>query len=146
MNAHPNLSVFDTPEQVAQAAAEGFVAYAEAGISEHGSFAVALAGGSTPRRAYELLATNEFKERIDWPRAHLFFGDERVVPPDDPQSNYRMVNEALISRVAIPAQNVHRIIGASEPTESAALYEAELKSYFGKIAWPRFDLVWLGMG
>ncbi len=146
MNPYPNVLVFDTPEQVAQAAAERFVDYSIASISDRGSFAVALAGGSTPRRAYELLATDEFKGRINWPRVHLFFGDERAVPPDDPQSNYRMVKDALISRVAIPAENVHRMIGEIEPTESAQSYEAELKHFFGKIDWPRFDLVWLGMG
>ncbi len=146
MNPDPNVLVFDTPEQVAQAAAERFVDYSIASISDHVPFAVALAGGSTPRRAYELLATDEFKGRINWPRVHLFFGDERAVPPDDPQSNYRMVNDALISRIAIPAENVHRIIGEIEPTESAQSYEAELKDFFGKVDWPRFDLVWLGMG
>jgi 6-phosphogluconolactonase len=146
MNLPANILVFDTPEQVAQAAAERFVDYSIASISDHDLFAVALAGGSTPRRAYELLATDESKSRINWPRVHLFFGDERSVPPDDPQSNYRMVNEALISRVAIPAENVHRIIGEAAPTESAASYEAELKDFFGVIVWPRFDLVWLGMG
>ncbi|HXL79650.1 MAG TPA: 6-phosphogluconolactonase [Pyrinomonadaceae bacterium] len=146
MNPDPNVLVFDTPEQVAQAGAERFVDYAAASIGDHDSFAVALAGGSTPRRAYELLATDEFKGRINWPRVHLFFGDERAVPPDDPQSNYRMVNDALISRVAIPAENVHRIIGETEPTQSAASYEAELKGFFRKVDWPRFDLVWLGMG
>ncbi|MEP6742501.1 MAG: 6-phosphogluconolactonase, partial [bacterium] len=96
-----NVSIFDTPEQVAQAAAERFVDYAGTSIREHGSFAVALAGGTTPRGAYEMLATDEFESRIDWSQVHLFFGDERRAPPDSPQSNYRMVNEALISRVPI---------------------------------------------
>jgi len=146
MNSNRNVFVFDTSEQVAQAAAERFVDYAAASISEHGLFAVALAGGSTPRRAYELLATDQFKGRIDWTRVHLFFGDERAVASDDPQSNYHMVNDALISRVAIPAQNINRISGETEPTESAASYETELKTFFGKVVWPRFDLVWLGMG
>jgi len=145
MNSNRNVFVFDTPEQVAQAAAERFVDYSIASVSDHGSFAVALAGGSTPRRAYELLASEEFKGRIEWARVHLFFGDERAVAPDDPQSNYRMVNDAL-SRIAIPAQNAHRIIGETEPTESAASYEAELKVFFGTVDWPGFDLVWLGMG
>ncbi|HZE64952.1 MAG TPA: 6-phosphogluconolactonase [Pyrinomonadaceae bacterium] len=146
MNPDLNVLVFDTPEQVAQAAAERFVDCSIASTRDHDSFAVALAGGSTPRRAYELLATDEFKIRINWPRVHIFFGDERAVPPDDPQSNYRMVNDVLISRVTIPAQNVHRLIGETAPAESSVSYEAELKSFFGKVAWPRFDLLWLGMG
>jgi len=146
MNPNPIILIFETPEQVAEAAAERFVDCAAASVSDHGSFAVALAGGSTPRRAYELLATDEFKDRVDWPRVHLFFGDERAVPSDDPQSNYRMVNDALISRIAIPAENVHRIRGETAPAESSESYEAELKSLFGAVAWPRFDLVWLGLG
>jgi 6-phosphogluconolactonase len=146
MNPRPNFFVFDTPEQVAQAAAERFVDYSIASIREHGSFAVALAGGSTPRRAYELLAANEFKSRVNWSRVHLFFGDERMVPPDSPESNYRMVNEALTSRVPIPTANVHWITGEPTPAESAVSYEAELKNFFGAVEWPRFDLVLLGMG
>jgi 6-phosphogluconolactonase len=146
MKDHPNLFIFDTPEQVARAAAERFVDYSIASIRGHGSFAVALAGGSTPRRAYELLGSDEFKSRVDWSRVHLYFGDERNVPPDSQESNYHMVNEALLSRVVIPAANVHRIEGEVDGTESAESYEAELKVFFGKVDWPRFDLVLLGMG
>jgi 6-phosphogluconolactonase len=146
MNSDPNVLVFDTPEQVAQAAAARFVDCSIASISEHGSFTVALAGGSTPRRAYELLGRDEFNNRVDWLRIHLFFGDERMVAPDSPESNYRMVNDALISRIPLPPQNVHRINGEMTPQESAASYEEELKSFFGKTDWPRFDLVFLGMG
>lgn len=146
MNLPANLLVFDTPEQVAQAAAERFVDYSIASIGEHGSFATALAGGSTPRRAYELLAGAEYRDQVDWSRVHLFFGDERMVAPDSVESNYRMINEALMSRVALPSQNVHRINGETTPQESAESYEAELKSFFGTTDWPRFDLVFLGMG
>jgi 6-phosphogluconolactonase len=146
MNPNPNVLVFDTPEQVAQAAAERFVNYSIASIHERGSFAVALAGGATPRRAYELLGTDEFKDRVNWLRVNLFFSDERMVPPDLPESNYRMVSDALISRVPLPPENVHRIKGETAPQASAESYEAELKSFFGTTSWPRFDWVWLGMG
>jgi 6-phosphogluconolactonase len=146
MKIQPNVLVFDTPEQVAQAAAERFVDYSVASIHEHGFFAVALAGGSTPRRAYELLGTDEFKDRVDWLRVHLFFGDERMVPPDSSESNYRMVNDALLSRVPLPPRNLHRIDGETTPQASAESYEAELKNFFGTTEWPRFDLVLLGMG
>ncbi len=146
MNSVPSVFVFDTPEQVAQAAAERFVDYSIASIHDHGSFAIALAGGSTPRRAYELLATDDFRSRIEWSLVHLFFGDERMVPPDSPESNYRMVNDALLARVPLPPQNVHRIKGETTPYECAESYEAELKSFFGTTDWPRFDLVLLGMG
>ncbi len=146
MNSDPIVLVFETPELVAQAAAERFVAYSIASIAEHGTFTVALAGGSTPRGAYELLGTDEFKGRVDWSGVHLFFGDERMVPPDSPESNFRMVSDALISRVPLPPANVHRINGETTPEESTESYEAELKRFFGRTDWPRFDLVLLGMG
>ncbi|MFN2498902.1 MAG: 6-phosphogluconolactonase [Pyrinomonadaceae bacterium] len=146
MKDQPNLFVFGTTEQVALAAAERFVDYSIASIREHGSFAVALGGGSTPRRAYELFAESEYSDRVNWQLVHLFFGDERLVSPDSAESNYRMVNDSLISRVEIPPENVHRIIGESTPSESAELYEGELKRFFQNIDWPRFDLVLLGMG
>ena len=107
---------------------------------------MALAGGNTPRRVYELLATERFKDRVEWPRVHLFFGDERAVPPDHPDSNYRMAHEALISRVPIPATNVRRITGEGDAEENARSYEAELRAFFAGRPWPRFDLVFLGMG
>lgn len=146
MKIQPNVLVFNTPEQVAQTAAERFVDYSIASIADRGTFAVALAGGSTPRRAYELLGTDEFKSRVDWSLVHVFFGDERMVPPDSPESNYRMVNDALVSHVPLPPENVHRTKGETTPQESAESYEAELKSVFGTSDWPRFDLVLLGMG
>ena len=141
-----NVFVFDTPEQLARAAAERFVDYAHEAISDHGLFTVALAGGNTPRRVYELLATEDFKSRIRWPSVHLFFCDERCVPPDDPASNYRMICAAMISKIPIPSSNVHRIIGEGDADANAQSYERELKSFFAGLSWPRFDLVLLGMG
>lgn len=138
--------VFDTPEQVALAAAERFLAYAKEAIAQHGRFSVALAGGNTPRRVYELLASEPFKNLIDWSRVHLFFGDERSVPPNHPESNYAMVYAALISKIDIQPSNVHRIPGEVDPVESAATYERELRNFFGDMAPPHFDLVLLGMG
>jgi 6-phosphogluconolactonase len=144
MNLPPNVFVFDTPEQLAVAAAERFVQYAN--LSAPNRFRVALAGGNTPRRVYELLATEPFAKRVDWSQVDLFFGDERCVPPEHPDSNYRMAYEALISKVAIPAGNVHRIIGEGNPVENAKQYESQLRKVFGESPWPRFDLVLLGMG
>ncbi len=149
LETQSNCFVFDTPEQVALAAAEKFAAYAQAAIADHRVFSVALSGGNTPKRVYELLASAPRKDSVEWPRVHLFFGDERAVPPKHPDSNYRMVFEALISRVPISASNVHRVIGEENPEESARLYENELRTFFaGRInsSWPRFDLVFLGMG
>ncbi|HEV7798541.1 MAG TPA: 6-phosphogluconolactonase [Pyrinomonadaceae bacterium] len=141
-----NVLVFETPEQLAAAAAERFVEQAAKLHGELELFSVALAGGRTPRRVYELLATERFKNRIEWSKAHLFFGDERCVPPIHPDSNYAMVYETLISKVAIPAKNVRRIIGEGEADANARSYENQLRIFFGGRAWPRFDLVLLGMG
>ena len=138
--------VFDTSEEVARAAAEKVVAYAREAIVDHGVFSVALAGGNTPRRVYELLASDPFKGLIEWPKVHLFFGDERCVPPHHQDSNYGMVYTALISKIEIPGVNVHRMVGEGNPEENAAAYERELRSFFGERSWPRFDLILLGMG
>jgi len=114
-------------------------------------FAISLAGGSTPKRVYELLATPAYSSYIDWTKVHLFWGDERCVPLDHADSNYRMVQEALIAHVPIPPENVHGVpVSAPTPQEAAALYEKELKAYYGAEAFdpakPLFDVMLLGMG
>lgn len=140
------VRIFDGPEEVARAAAERFTELAAEAVAAGGSFSVALAGGSTPRRVYELLAGDECRGRVEWDKAHVFFGDERCVPSDHADSNYRMANEALLSRVPLPAENVHRMEGRGDAAANASLYEDELRGHFGGEAWPRFDLVMLGMG
>lgn len=102
---------------------------------------MALAGGSTPKALYELLAV-EYRDALDWNGVHAFFGDERTVPPDHEDSNYRMAREALLSHV--PVGSVHRMRGEMEPREAAALYEKELEEFFGGP--PVLDLVLLGIG
>ena len=102
-----------------------------------------LAGGSTPKAAYEILA-RDFAETVDWGRTHVFFGDERTVPPDHEDSNYRMAREALLDHVSIGG--VHRMRGELPPEEAAASYEDELRGFFGAEEPPRFDLVLLGIG
>lgn len=141
--------------RLAQAAAERFAVLGGEAIRGRGRFAVALAGGSTPRGMYQRLSST-FAERVDWPRAHVFWSDERCVPPDDPDSNYRMAREALLDRVPIPAGNVHRIRAEAVPEEAAAEYESCLRKFFGQHSTagpaagaprpPRFDLILLGMG
>ncbi|MEP6569475.1 MAG: 6-phosphogluconolactonase [Acidobacteriota bacterium] len=146
LHSSDNISVFDTSEQLALAAAERFVICASKLHLELDRFCVALAGGNTPRRVYELLAMDRFKNRVDWAKVDLFFGDERCVPADHPDSNYRMAYETLISRVPIPANNVHRIIGEGDSHQNARAYETQLRAFFGGMQWPQFDLVQLGMG
>jgi len=117
-------------------------------IGERGRFLVALSGGSTPRPLYQSLASAAYAPRVDWSRVHLFWGDESCVPLDHPESNYRMTREALIQRVPIPAENVHRIRGEAEPHAAAEEYERVLRGFFGPGDVPArsFDLVLLGMG
>ena len=141
-----NISVFDTHEQLALAAAERFVECAREFHGTPGRFSVALAGGNTPRRVYELLASERFKDRVAWSQVQLFFGDERSVPSDHPDSNYRMAYESLISKVPIPANSVHRIIGEGNADLNAQAYENQLRAFFAGLSWPRFELVLLGMG
>src|SRR5687767_2433198 len=113
-SGEPELKIFDDPDGVARAAAARIAELARESVAERGLFALALAGGSTPRRVYELLAGDEFRDVFDWRSVHVFFGDERAVPFDHADSNFRMANEALLSRVAVPARNVHRIEGLGD--------------------------------
>lgn len=143
----PEVKVFDDPERVALAAACILQERALEAVALRGLFTLALAGGSTPRRVYELLADEGTSVYVDWQKVHIFFGDERMVPPDHPDSNYRMANEALLSRVPVPPENVHRIEGLGDAAANASAYESEMRGLFGDDAeWPRLDLVMLGMG
>jgi 6-phosphogluconolactonase len=138
-----NLLVYETPEELAEAAARHFVARAEEAINERGRFAVALAGGSTPERTYRMLA-QDYADRLDWSRVHVFFGDERTVSPEDEDSNFRMVRETLLSHIRVGS--VHRMRCELPPTEAAADYERQLREYFGTDGVPAFDLIQLGLG
>jgi 6-phosphogluconolactonase len=133
---------------LARRAAEQFFELAQEASARAGRFAVGLSGGSTPRAVYALLASPEFRDRIDWPRVHLFWGDERCVPPDHPDSNFRMAHETLLAKIPIPPENIHRMIGEKEPAEAAAAYEEEIKNFFGvkRGERRRFDLILLGLG
>jgi 6-phosphogluconolactonase len=141
-----NIRILATAEEVARAAADSFTDIALAAISAEGRFSVALAGGSTPKRTYQLLTSPSYRDRIDWSKVHIFFGDERCVPPTHPDSNYRMVAETMLSRLPIPEENVHRMIGEGDAHANASLYESELQTFFDAAPWPRFNLVLLGMG
>ncbi len=116
-----------------------------------GRFAVALSGGSTPRRLYETLASPEFLDVFPWPRTHWFWGDERFVPHGDSLSNYLMVREAMLSRAPVPAANIHAVpTEGLTPEGAASAYERELKSFYGTDrldpALPLFDITLLGLG
>ncbi len=139
------MQVYPDLEALSRAAAEIFVAEAREAAAKRGRFAVALSGGSTPKRTYELLASPLCRGLVPWRQVHAFWGDERCVPPDDPRSNYRMTREALLDHVPLPPGQVHRIRGELPPAEGAADYEAVLRQFFGGKR-PRFDLNFLGLG
>ena len=161
MNHDPaarRVQILADPAAVARAAAEEFTGRAVAAVRARGRFTVALAGGSTPRALYALLATEPaFRDRVPWGQTFLFYGDERHVGPEDQESNYRMTREALLDRLApdaLPAGNVRRIPAENpDAFAAAAEYAATLEGFFGRGnasggagALPRFDLILLGMG
>jgi 6-phosphogluconolactonase len=142
------IEVFPDSKALIEAEAERIVTIASESIAMRGRCLLALAGGSTPRPLYQRLAEPLYASRVDWSRTHLFWGDERCVPPYHPDSNYRMTREALIEHVPLPPENVHRIQGEKDPSEGAADYERVLRHFFGAGPIPTrsFDLVLLGMG
>ena len=146
LGENEGVGVYADTEAVAGGAAQTFAHLAREAVAERGAFSVALSGGKSPRRVYELLAGERFRDHVPWPDVHVFFGDERAVPADHPESNYRMASEALLSRVPVPAENVHRIEGVGDAAANASDYESVMRGYFGEADWPRFDLVFLGMG
>jgi 6-phosphogluconolactonase len=138
------IEIFATPEALADAVARHIAVCAADAIPSTGRFTLALAGGSTPRAAYSRLATRDSRADVDWQRTHVLWGDERCVPPTDPRSNYRMAQEALLSRVPIPVQQIHRIRGEDDPERASADYERDVRSM---LAGERsLDLVLLGLG
>jgi 6-phosphogluconolactonase len=144
-----NLHICQNSEDLQLQVASFFTRIANDAIAKQGRFMVALSGGSTPKGVYSLLAQGEPRSQpIAWPYVHVFWGDERCVPPDHLDSNYRMANEALLSRVPIPPQNIHRIQAELPPLEAAYNYERELRAVFAleTSTFPCFDLILLGMG
>ncbi|MDX2032319.1 MAG: 6-phosphogluconolactonase [Blastocatellia bacterium] len=140
------VEVYADAAELAREAARRFAALAGTFIANRGRFTVALSGGSTPRAMFTLLAAPPFSDALAWRAIHLFWGDERCVPPDHPDSNYRMTRETLLDRVPLPPENVHRIPAEDpDPARAAERYAETLRHAFGEDA-PRFDLLFLGMG
>ena len=138
------IVVLDGPDQVAAQAAYEFEVRARAAMAARGRFAVALSGGRTPALSFELLASPRFAEDIDWSGVHFFWGDERCVPPDDPQSNYGQARAKLLDPIGVAEENVHRMRGELEPHEGAIDYAERLDNFFGGRA--VLDLIFLGLG
>ncbi|HWR42562.1 6-phosphogluconolactonase [Sporomusa sp.] len=141
--------VLGTPQAVCQKAADLFAESAIQAIAAHGRFTTALSGGSTPKALYKLLAVDKYRQIISWEKVFIFWGDERCVPPGHTDSNYRMTQDTLLSKVPIPKTNIFKMYpGGEQPTAAAAAYEQTLVQFFGLGPGekPRFDLILLGLG
>ncbi|MBV8505877.1 MAG: 6-phosphogluconolactonase [Alphaproteobacteria bacterium] len=147
MSAAASVEVAENPEALAHRAAQWLTGLAAA---SRGPFAICLSGGSTPRRLYQMLGEGPYREALPWDRMHWFWGDERFVPWDHPDSNYGMVYSALLGRLPAPPENIHGIATNGTPAEAAAAYERLLKYYYGSgnldPARPLFDIQILGLG
>jgi 6-phosphogluconolactonase len=141
-----NVAVFPNRESFVAGAADYVTHVAAAAIADRGFCSIVLAGGNTPRPIYERLAETGRVHQIAWEKVHVYFGDERCVPPDDARSNYRMAREALLDRVAIIPEHIHRIRGEDDPALAALAYEQEIQRVFRTLQAPAFDLICLGMG
>jgi 6-phosphogluconolactonase len=142
---HPvEITVAPDGQALAQRAAALFIERARAAVADHGRFSVALSGGRTPVPTYLRLAQPKLRDQVPWEHVHVFWGDERCVPPDDSRSNERMVRHTLLKGVPVPASQIHPIRCAGDPPAAAQAYEDTLRAHFGEA--PRFDLVFLGLG
>lgn len=138
-NDRANLAIGKTPEAAVALAVDHFLDLAKKAINEHGAFHVALSGGSTPKAIFEKFTPDQ----LDWSKVHLYWGDERAVPPEDPESNYRMAMEAAFNRLPVLKENIHRMVAEKDIEEEAGAYQEILKKY---LPHGKFDLIMLGMG
>ncbi|MBO1224135.1 MAG: 6-phosphogluconolactonase [Candidatus Scalindua sediminis] len=139
------IHVYPNKEKLVAATTERVINLIGQAIQENGLCNIALAGGNTPREVYSMLAANSYRDRVDWNGLHLFWGDERMVPPEHQDSNFRMVQQTLLEHIKIPDGNVHRIRGEITPEQAASEYAELLHNSFRKDS-PRFDLILLGIG
>ena len=139
------IRIFSDLETLSQAAAKMFADLAGQAITSQGRFSVVLSGGHTPRRLYEILANPPYREQVHWEDVHIFWGDERCVPTNDPRSNFLMAQQALLNHVPIPENHIHPILGDLPVALAATDYEAELRDFFEGQP-PIFDLILLGLG
>ncbi|MFN3532327.1 MAG: 6-phosphogluconolactonase [Candidatus Brocadia sp.] len=148
-NSKHEILIVENPDELSLRAADEFVRLAGEAVQVKGFFTGALSGGSTPRGLYTTLASERYREQVPWSKIHLFWSDERCVPPDHPDSNYRMVRELLLDKVPIPKENIHRMPAEQEDHVRAAMeYEQTIRSFFHTESGglPHFDLIILGMG
>ena len=139
------LNIFQTPDEVIDGIAQYFVETANNAIKERGKFSVALSGGSSPKKLYELLASTTYADSIEWAKVYFFFGDERNVPQDDPESNYLMAKKALFEPLYIDRSNIFAVDTSLTPNEAAQKYAEQIAEFFDEDEMS-FDLVLLGLG
>lgn len=143
----PKIKIFKDLQELSVAAARLFVDLATQAINKRGRFLTALSGGSTPKPLYELLASQPYCDQIDWSKVHVFWGDERCVPSNDPGNNYFQAKLSLFDHISLPKDNIHRIISELDPEDAVIDYAHVLKDFSeSPYEWPRFDMVLLGMG
>ena len=142
-----DIRVFPDGEKLSRAAADLLVEIAQKAVAENGRFTIALSGGGTPQRLYQLLGQQPYSEQMPWENTYLFWGDERLVSPDNAGSNYGQAHAIFIDKIPIPSENVHRAHGELDSDTAVADYKKQLQQFApeGK-AWPQFDVVLLGMG
>jgi 6-phosphogluconolactonase len=148
MAAKPNVQILNNADELAEVAARSIVSLAQNAVSARGTFTIALSGGSTPKHLYELLANpnREYRDQFPWSHTLFFWTDERHVPPDNSDSNFRMTNEAMLAHVPVPEGNVHRFTAElPDAQEVASDYETQLRNCF-RNSIPAFDLILLGLG
>lgn len=143
--ASPELRILPDMDRLSEAAARAIAERLTLAVRTRGSSSIALSGGQTPRVMYGRLARDHARD-VPWAQVHIFWGDERYVPPDDERSNYRLAYDALLAHVPVPPANVHRMpTDAADPRDAAASYERALRAHF-PTPWPRFDLMLVGLG
>lgn len=142
-----HIAVYPDLDTISQQAAQYVVHVANEAIVTRGRFTIALSGGNTPKKLYSLLGSEPYRSQIDWKLVDIFWSDERCVPPDSPDSNYRMAHEVLLSQIQIPAPQVHRMPADAPGRDTACLaYTQEMQRVLGTNGIPNFDLIQLGMG
>lgn len=141
-----HVRVLRDMESLSRGAADRFLALSRESISAGGRLTVALSGGSTPQGLYSLLGSDPYQASVDWRRMYVFWADERAVPRDHPDSNFKLAFDTFLSRVPIPEANLLRIRGEDGPEKAAREYEEALRNFFGQHRTPVFDLIILGIG
>jgi 6-phosphogluconolactonase len=142
-----NIGIYPDIDALSREAAQYVVRVANESIVTHGRFSIALSGGTTPKKLYGLLGSEPYRSQIDWALVHIFWGDERCVPPDSPDSNYKMALKVLLSNIPVPVSQVHRMPAEMADRNAASeQYTFEMQRIFGTNGIPNFDLIQLGMG